>query len=78
YQSRRLRIRYRSRDGNFKYVHTLNSTALATTRTAVAIIENYQKEDGTIEIPKVLRKYLGGIKEIVPPERKNLKYSFSE
>lgn len=76
YQARRLGIRYRSREGEFKYVHTLNSTALATTRTAVAIIENYQREDGTVEIPKVLRKYLGGIKEIVPPKRKDLRSSF--
>jgi len=76
YQARRLNIRYRSRDGDFRFVHTLNSTALATTRTAVAIIENFQKEDGTIEIPKVLRKYMGGLKEIVPPERKDLKSAF--
>jgi len=76
YQARRLNIRYRSRDGNFRFVHTLNSTALATTRTAVAIIENFQKEDGAIEIPKVLRKYMGGLKEIVPPEKKDLKSAF--
>jgi len=40
------------------FVHMLNSTAIASTRTITAILENYQREDGVIEIPKVLRKYL--------------------
>jgi len=57
YQARRLKIRYRTKDGN-RYLHTLNSTALATTRTMVAIIENFQTEDG-IEIPEALRSYTG-------------------
>ncbi len=57
YQSRRLKIRYR--DGkDKKFVHTLNSTAIATTRTMVAIIENFQ-EDGGIKIPRALQKYTG-------------------
>jgi seryl-tRNA synthetase len=43
----------------------LNSTALATGRTIVALIENYQQEDGSIVVPEVLRKYMGGIEEIV-------------
>jgi seryl-tRNA synthetase len=41
-----------------EYVHTLNSTAIASTRTITAILENHQQEDGTVYIPKVLRKYL--------------------
>jgi seryl-tRNA synthetase len=41
-----------------EYVHTLNCTGLATTRTITAILENYQREDGAVEIPKILRKYL--------------------
>ncbi len=57
YQARRLKIRYRSSEGN-KFVHTLNSTALATTRTMVAIIENFQEKDGIV-IPKALRSYTG-------------------
>ncbi|MGC8726449.1 MAG: serine--tRNA ligase [Thermoplasmata archaeon] len=58
YQARRLKIRYRTKEGN-KYVHTLNSTLVATTRTLVAIVENYQQEDGTILIPKALRDLMG-------------------
>ncbi len=57
YQARRLKIRVR-RKGEKQYVHTLNSTALATTRTMVAIIENYQEDDG-IKIPKNLVPYTG-------------------
>jgi len=63
YQARRLNMRYRTKDGN-KMCHTLNSTAIATTRTLVALIENYQREDGSIEVPKVLRPYMMGTKEI--------------
>jgi seryl-tRNA synthetase len=64
YQARRLNIRYRTKDGNLM-CHTLNSTAIATTRTLVGIIENYQQEDGSLRIPAVLRPYLGNKKEIV-------------
>ena len=56
FQARRLNIRYRSKDG-LEFVHTLNGSAFAVGRTLIAIIENYQKKDGSIEIPKVLRKY---------------------
>ena len=60
YQSYRLKIRYaRARGAPAEgYVHTLNSTAIATTRTITAILENYQEEDGMTKIPKALRKYL--------------------
>jgi len=59
WQAYRLKIRYVDRKNNKKgYVHTLNSTAIASTRVITAILENNQKEDGTVEIPKVLRKYL--------------------
>jgi seryl-tRNA synthetase len=60
YQARRLNIRYREKEGapTKGFVHTLNSTALATGRTIVAILENYQQEDGSIIIPKALRKYM--------------------
>jgi seryl-tRNA synthetase len=64
YQTRRLRIRYREKKGGeTKLVHTLNSTAV-TTRTLVAIIENYQQEDGSITVPKPLVPYMGGIEQI--------------
>jgi len=62
FQARRLNIRYKSKD-SIKFVHTLNGTAFAQ-RSILAIIENYQQKDGTIEVPKVLRKYMGGVKEI--------------
>ncbi|MEM1695040.1 MAG: serine--tRNA ligase [Desulfurococcaceae archaeon] len=59
WQSYRLKIRLVRRKGMIKeYVHTLNSTAIASTRTITAILENFQNEDGTITIPRVLRKYL--------------------
>lgn len=60
YQSRRLRIRFRDRpDEETRLVHTLNSTLVATGRTLVAIIENFQRADGTIRIPDPLKKYVG-------------------
>jgi seryl-tRNA synthetase len=70
YQARRLNIRYREKEGapTKGFVHTLNSTALATGRTIVAILENYQQEDGTITVPKVLRKYMGN-KEAITLKR---------
>jgi len=66
YQTRRLNIKYRDKEGEAPkgLVHTLNSTALATGRTMVALIENYQQEDGSIAIPEALRKYMDGIKKI--------------
>lgn len=61
WQSRRLNIRYRKgTSSDTKYVHTLNSTALADTRTMVAILENNQTEDGIVEIPQVLHEYMNG------------------
>jgi len=66
YQARRLNIRYREKEGAPPkgFLHTLNSTAIATGRTIVAILENFQQEDGTIVIPKVLRKYMHDIEKI--------------
>ena len=59
WQARRLNIRYKTKDGSIKFVHTLNNTAIASPRILIAIWENYQKEDGSIEVPKVLREYVG-------------------
>jgi seryl-tRNA synthetase len=66
YQARRLGIRYREKEGAPPkgFVHTLNSTAIATGRTIVAILENCQQEDGSIRVPKVLRKYMYYMEEI--------------
>lgn len=58
FQARRAKIRYKDKNGKNHYVHTLNGSGLAVGRTLIAIIENYQKPDGTFEIPKVLKDYL--------------------
>ena len=64
FQTRRLNIRYKDADGKLKYAHSLNNTAVATPRIIEAIVENFQQADGSILIPEVLRKYMGG-KEII-------------
>ncbi|MFX0108442.1 MAG: serine--tRNA ligase [Candidatus Hodarchaeota archaeon] len=69
YQATRLNIKFRIKKGGTEkdYVHTLNSTMMANPRTMVAIMENYQKEDGSIDIPKALHKYLPShVREISP------------
>ena len=63
YQARRLKIRYKSKNGKNELVHTLNGTAFAIGRTLIAILENYQQKDGSVKIPEVLQKYCG-FKEI--------------
>ena len=65
YQANRLRMRYRTTDGN-EAVHTLNSTAVATSRALVAILEQNQLEDGRVSIPDVLRPYMGGQDALQP------------
>ncbi len=65
FQARRANIRFKPKDGGKpQYVHTLNGSGLAVGRTLVAIFENYQREDGSIEIPKALQSYMGNKKEI--------------
>lgn len=59
FQARRLNMRYKTKDGKTKYVHTLNNTVAAVPRLTAAVLENYQQEDGSVEVPKVLRDYLG-------------------
>ncbi len=59
FQTRRLNIKYKDADGKLQYAHSLNNTAVATPRTLVAIIENFQQQDGSIKIPEVLQKYVG-------------------
>lgn len=59
FQARRANIKYRTKDGELKFVHTLNGSGLAVGRTMAAILENYQNEDGTITVPRVLQKYMG-------------------
>lgn len=69
FQTRRLNIKYRDEKGATHFAHSLNNTALATPRILANIIENYQTQKGTVIIPKVLRKYMGGIKEIKSAKR---------
>ena len=64
FQARRARLRYRPEDGRPRFVHTLNGSGLAVGRTLVAVLENYQRADGSVEIPAALRPYLGGRTEI--------------
>ena len=63
FQARRASIRFRDVDDKVKYVHTLNGSGVATPRTFIALIENYQNKDGSINIPECLRPYLKGYKE---------------
>jgi seryl-tRNA synthetase len=60
FQTRRLNIKYKDSDGKTKLAHSLNNTAIATPRILISILENNQQADGTIKIPEVLRKYMGG------------------
>lgn len=60
FQARRSKIRYKTKEGKNEYLHTLNGTACAMTRTLVAILENYQNADGSVRIPEILQPYLGG------------------
>ncbi len=65
FQARRLNIRFQKKDGRLDFVHTLNGTAFAIGRTLIAIIENYQEGDGSVRIPEVLQKYMGGNSKII-------------
>ncbi len=60
FQARRMQARYRNAQGKTELVHTLNGSGLAVGRTLVAVMENYQREDGSIEVPRALRPYMGG------------------
>ncbi len=65
FQSRRMEARFKPVDGKApRYVHTLNGSGLAVGRTMVAILENYQNDDGSVTIPEVLRPYMGGLERI--------------
>lgn len=66
YQARRLNVRFKEGPGKppAGFVHTLNNTALATSRTMIAIIEQFQQKDGSVVIPKVLRPFMGGIERL--------------
>ena len=66
YQARRLNVRYREKEGMAPagFLHTVNNTALATSRTMLAVLEQYQQNDGSVLVPKALRPYMGGMERI--------------
>ena len=66
FQARRMQTRFRVEKGKTDFVHTLNGSGLAVGRSLIAVLENYQKQDGSIEIPTVLKPYMGGT-EIIEP-----------
>ena len=65
-QARRLKIRVKGKDGNKYFAHTLNNTVVAPPRMLIAFLENNLNEDGSVNIPKALQPYMGGIEKIVP------------
>ena len=66
FQARRLQARFKNAQGKMEFVHTLNGSGLAVGRTLVAVLENYQNEDGSVTIPEVLRPYMGGLEKLSP------------
>lgn len=66
FQARRMQARFRNAQGKTELVHTLNGSGLAVGRTLVAVLENYQQADGSVEIPAVLHPYMGGLTRLVP------------
>lgn len=64
FQARRMNARYKGADGKNKFVHTLNGSGVAVGRALVAVLENYQNDDGSVTIPDVLRSYMGGLTKI--------------
>jgi seryl-tRNA synthetase len=70
YQARRMNGRYRPKDGKgTRFLHTLNGSGLAVGRTLIAILENYQNEDGSVTVPEALRSYMGGLATIPGPTK---------
>jgi seryl-tRNA synthetase len=67
FQARRMQARYRNEKGKPELVHTLNGSGLAVGRTLIAVMENYQRKDGGIDIPPALRPYMGKIGSLGPP-----------
>ncbi len=67
FQARGIQVRYRDAQGASSFVHMLNATGFAIGRTVIAILENFQREDGSVEVPEVLREYVG-TEKLVPPK----------
>ena len=69
FQARRMKVRFRSQAGKgTSFVHTLNGSGLAVGRTLIAVLENYQQEDGTVVVPEALRPYMDNIDKLSPAD----------
>ncbi|MDP2034806.1 MAG: serine--tRNA ligase [Polaromonas sp.] len=66
FQARRMQARFKNAQGKNEFVHTLNGSGLAVGRTLVAVLENYQREDGSVAVPAVLQPYMGGVTVLSP------------
>jgi seryl-tRNA synthetase len=66
FQARRMQARFKNAQGKNELVHTLNGSGVAVGRTLVAVLENYQRADGTVEVPEVLRRYMGDVSVLTP------------
>jgi seryl-tRNA synthetase len=66
FQARRMQARFKNAQGKNELVHTLNGSGLAVGRTLVAVLENYQRADGAVEVPEALRRYMGGVAVLSP------------
>ena len=66
FQARRMKARWRNKDSKPQLLHTLNGSGLAVGRALVAVLENYQQQDGSIRVPQALVPYMHGIEEITP------------
>jgi seryl-tRNA synthetase len=66
FQARRLQARFKNAQGKNELVHTLNGSGLAVGRTLVAVLENYQRADGNVDIPAALQPYMGGLQVLTP------------
>jgi seryl-tRNA synthetase len=71
FQARRMNARFKPKEGKGnRFVHTLNGSGLAVGRTLIAVLENYQNEDGSVTVPEALRSYMGGLEKLPAPGRK--------
>ncbi len=68
FQARRLQARFKNAQGKNEFVHTLNGSGLAVGRALVAVLENYQREDGSVAVPAALQPYMGGMTVLAPPQ----------
>jgi seryl-tRNA synthetase len=66
FQARRANTRYRGEDKKLRFAHTLNGSGLAVGRTLIAVLESYQRADGTVDVPEALIPYMGGLDRIRP------------